>query len=66
MYFLIFIIGLINAINPKRMWNKFESWKATKEPSNVFFLGRRISGIIVMFLITGVALFPYIMSRINP
>ena len=40
MYFIIFIIGLINAINPKWMWNKFESWKATKEPSNEFFILR--------------------------
>ncbi len=61
-YGIIFTIGLINAINPRFMWGKFESWKATKEPTETFFLIRRIGGVVVMIIITVIALFPYIMS----
>ena len=66
MYFLIFLIGLINVINPEWIWRRFESWKATKEPSKEFFLMRRISGLFIMLVITGISLFPYIMSIMNP
>ncbi|AEY65586.1 DUF6199 family natural product biosynthesis protein [Clostridium sp. BNL1100] len=34
---LIFTIGLLNVICPKLLWKTFESWKATKEPSNAYF-----------------------------
>tara|TARA_Y100001933_G_scaffold256450_1_gene301145 strand:- start:710 stop:916 length:207 start_codon:yes stop_codon:yes gene_type:complete len=46
----VFLIGLLNAINPRIMWKHFESWKAKKEPSPVFFLVRRIMGVIVMVI----------------
>ncbi len=66
MYTLIFFIGLFNVINPKWMWGTFESWKAAKEPTKEYFMMRRISGILIMLVITGMALFPYIMSIMNP
>lgn len=66
LYSFAFIIGFINFINPRWMWKTFESWKATKEPSVTFFRFRRITGLIVMVLITIVAFFPYVMSRIYP
>ncbi len=66
MYLLIFLVGLINLINPRWMWNKFESWKAVKEPSKAFFVLRRISGLVIMLIITSIAMFPHIMSVINP
>jgi hypothetical protein len=59
----IFILGLLNAINPRITWKVFESWKATKEPSNAFFLFRRVIGVIAMLMVIGLVLFPYIMSR---
>ena len=43
---LFFVIGLINLINPKFMWKLLESWKATKEPSKLYFIMRRIGGLI--------------------
>lgn len=60
---LIFLRGLINAINPKLMWRIFESWKATKEPTNAFFISRRIAGIVSMVIVIGLFLFPYFMSK---
>jgi hypothetical protein len=59
----IFIYGLLNAINPRILWKTFESWKATKEPSNTFFLLRRISGVVSMIVVIVVILFPYILSK---
>jgi hypothetical protein len=66
LYLFIFIVGLLNAINPRWMWETFESWKATKEPTKVFFRVRRISGVVTMIIISCVALFPYMMSRLHP
>ncbi len=60
---IIFFIGLLNAINPKIIWEIFESWKATKEPSKSFFAVRRIAGIFAMLVVIGIFLFPYLMSK---
>lgn len=60
---IIFIIGLLNVIFPKKMWETFESWKATKEPTNAFFMSRRIAGIVMIVIVLAMFLFPYIMSR---
>ena len=45
---LFFVIGLINLINPKFMWKLLEGWKVTKEPSKLYFIMRRIGGLIFM------------------
>lgn len=63
-YVLVFIQGLLNAINPRFLWNIFESWKALKEPSKGYFLTRRIVGIVSMLIVIALILFPYIMSKI--
>lgn len=60
---LIFAIGLLNAIFPKKIWKIFASWKATKEPSDAYFLVQRIAGIIVMIIVIALVLFPYLMSK---
>jgi hypothetical protein len=60
---LIFLQGLLNAINPKLLWKIFESWKATKEPPNSYFLSRRIFGIVSMLIVVAIFLFPYLMSK---
>lgn len=62
-YGVVFIIGLLNAIKPRFMWKTFESWKATKEPTNSFFVVRRVSGIIAMLIIIALILYPYLLSR---
>ena len=59
----IFLSGLLNAVNPRFIWKTFESWKATKEPTNAFFLARRIAGVFAMLIVLGILLFPYLMSR---
>jgi hypothetical protein len=64
-YAFIFLTGLINAINPRFMWKTFESWKATKEPTETYFRVRRIQGVVVMIIISIVAFGPYVMSRLN-
>lgn len=60
---LIFLQGLLNAICPKLLWKIFESWKATKQPTNRYFLSQRILGIIAMLIVIGIFLFPYFMSK---
>lgn len=59
LYGTIFISGLLNAINPRLIWEKFESHNATKEPTRLYFLGRRVSGIVAMLIITALVLVPY-------
>jgi len=61
---LIFFIGLLNAVNPRMIWKVFESWKATKEPSNTYFIIRRIFGIVAMLVVASIILFPYFMSKL--
>lgn len=46
-YTFIFIVSLVNTINPKWMWEKFESWKATKE----YFCARRIVASIAIIIL---------------
>ena len=60
---VIFLHGLLNAIIPKFLWRIFESWKATKEPTNSYFLLRRILGIVSMLIVVAIFLFPYFMSK---
>ena len=60
---IIFLQGLLNAIIPKFLWRIFESWKATKEPTNSYFLLRRILGIVSMLIVVAIFLFPYFMSK---
>lgn len=59
---LIFTIALLSVICPKLMWKTFESWKATKEPSNAYFISRRIIGVIMITVLLAISLLPYIMG----
>jgi hypothetical protein len=61
---LVFIQGLLNAVNPRFLWRIFESWKSTKEPASSYFISRRIFGIFTMLIVAAVFLFPYIMSKL--
>jgi len=61
---IIFINGLINVINPRFMWEKFESWKAVKEPSKSYFNMRRIGGIFAIIVSIGMVIYPYLMSKL--
>lgn len=60
---VIFLQGLINAVNPKFLWRIFEGWKAVQEPTNSYFLSRRLVGIVSMLIIAALFLFPYLMSK---
>lgn len=55
-FVILFILCLLEALFPRWCWKTFESWKATKEPSNAYFLQRRIAGIIGMVVIAAIAL----------
>ena len=61
---VIFVLGLINAIKPRFLWEKFESWKAKEEPSSAYFMVRRIAGIFVM-IVALMMFFPYLMNPLN-
>ncbi len=45
------IVLIINIINPRILWEKFESWKAASEPSPAFFRVRRISSLVILAII---------------
>jgi len=52
-YITFFVVGLMNVLFPKFFWEKTEGWKATKEPSKLFFLMRRVQGIIALIILFG-------------
>jgi len=56
---IVFLLGLINAINPRLLWEKFESWKAKEEPSSTYFMVRRISGFLAMTVAALMIFYPY-------
>jgi hypothetical protein len=45
---MFFFGGLANLTTPRFMWKITESWKATKEPGKLYFIGRRIIGFILI------------------
>ncbi|KGP75927.1 hypothetical protein JT05_07800 [Desulfosporosinus sp. Tol-M] len=62
LFFLVWIaIAMSNAINPRFMWKITDSWKATKEPQDSYFLIRRVGGVI--FSIIGIAFFLFVFTR---
>ena len=61
-YAIIFVGCLLEALFPKWCWRTFESWKATKEPSEAYFLRNRVVGIIGMIIITAIALAPTLIA----
>jgi len=62
---VIFVLCLVNAVAPKWCWRTFESWKANKEPTEAYFLSRRISSIIFMIIIAAIALAPSLIAAID-
>ena len=64
-YAVVFLCALANAAAPRWCWKTFESWKATKEPSKVYFLTKRIAGILIMVVIAAAALLPTIMAHLH-
>ena len=60
---IVFVSGLINAINPRFFWEKFESWKAKEEPSKTYFMVRKISGVLAMVIAVFMLFFPQFMGR---
>ncbi len=54
----ILIIIIINILNPRLLWEKFEKWKATSEPSETFFITRRILSIVALVVLLIFLTFP--------
>ncbi len=61
-YTLIALISIVNIINPKWIWEKFESHNAKREPTKEYFVLRRIIGVFGLALVSVLVLFPYVMS----
>lgn len=64
-FIVALILLLISAINPRYMWKKFESWKSTSEPSDAFFMSRRITSIIGIIILLLILLGPRIMYLLD-
>ncbi|XMB66336.1 hypothetical protein RI065_08520 [Mycoplasmatota bacterium zrk1] len=47
----IIVVCLLNIINPRLLWNTFQSWKAKKEPSDTYFIVIRITNLIALLLV---------------
>jgi len=62
---IIFVICLVEAIAPYWCWKTFESWKATSEPSKVYFTTRRITAIVALIIVAAFALFPSVIYLLN-
>lgn len=55
LFYLIWtIVALLIAISPRNFWKLTQSWKATSEPSKLYFILNRVFAII--FTIIGVLL----------
>lgn len=50
-YFIIFVTALANVINPRWFWKHSQGWKATEEPSNIYFLIQRIIALITLIVV---------------
>jgi uncharacterized membrane protein len=62
LFFVLWIgIALLNAVNPYFAWRITESWKATKEPTQSYFLLRRIMGLI--FTAIGIGFLIWVRTR---
>ena len=57
---LITLISIINIVNPKWVWEKFESHDALKEPSKEFFIMRRVFGIFGLLIVSFFLLLPHL------
>lgn len=61
----LFVSCLLEALFPKWCWKTFESWKAAKEPSKVYFLRKRVSGVIGMIVVAAIALAPTLIAHLD-
>ncbi len=64
-YALIFAACLLEALFPKWCWKTFEGWKAAEEPSEAYFLRRRVAGIIGMVIIAAIASAPTVIAYLD-
>lgn len=63
-----FSVSIMNLFAPRWVWEKFESWRAIKEPSDTYFLGRRIMGavfLVIAIFIFGMPTFRYLMELLG-
>lgn len=65
LYAFIFVACFLNIVSPQWVWEKFESWKATKEPTDLYFKVRRISSIVMLAVISIVFFAPTIIALCN-
>ena len=59
-YVVIILISVANIINPKWVFNTFESHTAIKEPTKAYFIMRRIFAAIGLLLASCLILMPII------
>ena len=61
----LFVSCLLEALFPKWCWKTFASWKAAEEPSKVYFLRKRVSGVIGMIVAAAIALAPTLIAHLD-
>lgn len=59
---VLIISGLVELINPRLRWEKLEAWKAQEEPSQTFFLLRRLKGLVTIGVACGIGYYLYSIS----
>lgn len=66
LFFIAWIgFALINAVNPYWAWKITDSWRATKEPTQSYFIFRRIGGIVFSIIGIGFFVLIFVTSRIH-
>lgn len=48
---IVILFLVVNILFPKFTWRIFQSWKATKEPSKVYFWGQRLMALFLLIVI---------------
>ncbi len=62
---ILSVLFIINIINPRLFWEKFEGWKAKEEPSKAYFRARRIQSVIALIILIFIIIFPSLMAYIG-
>lgn len=59
-YIIVLLIAAMYIIAPRFMWRRFEIFRTADNPSDGFFLIRRIFGIVAVLIVILLQVIPYL------
>ena len=57
--------GVLNSVNPHKMWDTFRSWKCENKPNEAYFSYKRIQGILFALFSAYMLIRPFIAMYIS-